>query len=804
MKRTLRPVSCLLLTVLLGGGVLSAGAAEGYRKPPQAVLDVLNAPPTPLVSFSPTRERMVLIEWVRHPPIADLARPMLRLAGLRIDPASNGPHEPRRYTGFRLKALPDGREIPVKTPAGAALSAPIWSPDGKRFAFTHTSPTGIELWLADAATGSTRRLPGRLNGVYGTPVRWLSGSRALLCQLVDPNRPRNPPAAAAPAPVIQESTGEKAPVRTFQDLLQTPHDEALFDHYATAQLAVVDASSGRSTPVGRPHIFTEAEASPDGRHLLVSRVARPYSYLVGVQSFPEVVEVWDRAGKVVHTIAQLPLAERVPIGGVLPGPRGVHWIPTEPGTLAWVEALDGGDPRNKVPHRDRLRTLAAPFAGEPKEWLRTEHRCTGLQWLETGRSALVTEFDRDRRWTRTHLAARQDGATRLVTDRSINDRYRDPGTPLTRVLPNGHPVVIEQDGRLFYTGEGSSPEGDRPFLDRLSLDTLKTERLFRSEPGTYETVVALLEQDGSRFITRRETEKEPPNYRLRGGAAPVPLTQFPDPTPQIRDIKKRLVTYRRADGVPLSFTLYLPPGYQEGQRLPTLVWAYPREFGDADTAGQVSGSAHRFTTMAGISHLFLVLQGYAVLDGATMPVVGSAEKANDTFIEQIVASGQAAIDQGVELGVVDRERVMVGGHSYGAFMTANLLAHSDLFRGGIARSGAYNRTLTPFGFQSERRTLWEAPEVYFKLSPFIHAHKINEPLLLIHGEADNNPGTFPVQTERLFHAIKGNGGIARYVSLPHESHGYTARESVEHTLYEMINWADRYLRQSPSTSARPR
>jgi dipeptidyl aminopeptidase/acylaminoacyl peptidase len=385
----------------------------------------------------------------------------------------------------------------------------------------------------------------------------------------------------------------------------------------------------------------------------------------------------------------------------------------------------------------------------------------------------------------------------VIWDRSVQDRYRDAGLPVLRTLPDGRRVTWQHESSIFLIGAGSSPGGDRPFLDRFDLTTLKSERLFSSPEAQYEAPLTLLSDDGKSFLTRHESPTSPPNLAVRtaGNTSRRDLTRFTDPTPEIRGITKKLVTYKRADGVPLSFTLYLPPDYKPGTALPTVVWAYPQEFASPDTAGQVAGSPFRFTTLAGPSHLFFLLAGYAVLDGATMPVVGDPESANNTFIEQIVASAQAAIDQGVELGVTDRNRVGVGGHSYGAFMTANLLAHSDLFKAGIARSGAYNRTLTPFGFQNERRTLWEAGDVYAKMSPFLHAHKIKEPLLLIHGAADNNPGTFPIQSERMYQAIRGTGGTVRYVVLPHESHGYMARESVEHCLYEMIAWFDKYVKQ---------
>ncbi|MBA3322726.1 MAG: S9 family peptidase, partial [Pyrinomonadaceae bacterium] len=539
------------------------------------------------------------------------------------------------------------------------------------------------------------------------------------------------------------------------------------------------------------------------------------SYLHPLSDFPKEVEVWDTQGKLVHKLASLPLADQVPIDGVITGPRGLAWRPTESATLVWIQALDDGDPKKKVPHRDRVLLSKSPFTAAPVELTKTEHRFAGMQWGEKGGLLFINDYDRDRRWVTTRMlnADNAGDAGKVLFSRSVQDRYNDPGTALTRVLPNGQRVIVQNGDDIFLAGGGASSEGDRPFLDRFNLPTQKATRLFRSDKQSFESVVTLLKDDGSMFITRRETPIAPSNFfihtlsgagedatAVKGEAAFTttvkPLTNFPDPTPQLRAIKKQLVTYKRADGVPLSFTLYLPPNYKEGTRLPTVVWAYPLEFNDASTAGQVSGSTQRFTSLNGPSHLFFLLHGYAVLDNATMPVVGDPEKVNDTYVEQIVSSAKAAIDKAVEMGVTDPERVGVGGHSYGAFMTANLLAHSDLFRAGIARSGAYNRTLTPFGFQSERRILWEAPEMYIKVSPFMVADKIKEPILLIHGEADNNTGTFPIQSERMYQALRGTGGTVRYVVLPLESHGYAARESTEHTLYEMLNWFDKHVKNA--------
>jgi dipeptidyl aminopeptidase/acylaminoacyl peptidase len=804
----------VLIVLLCVSATTPGQSSSGYRKPSQAILDVLNAPPTPSASISPARDYMLLLDFLRYPPISELAQPMLRLAGVRINPNTNGQHRAPYGVKLTLKKIADGAEMQIALPPNAQVSFPQWSADGKHFAFTNTTPAGIELWVGETMSAKVHRLKGiMVNSTIGEPFQWLPGDRALLVQLVPMTRKAKPVEPVVPKePNIQESSGKTAPVRTFQDLLKNSYDEELFDYYFTSQLALVDAESGKATGVGQPAIFETVAPAPDGNHILVARLHSPYSYLLPFYAFPKEVEVWDRSARVAYKLASLPLADQVPIDGVPKGPREYDWRPTEAATLVWAEALDEGDPRTKVSFRDRLLMLKAPFTGTPVEMFKTEHRYSDLQWSEKGGTVLIRDFDRDRRWATTKMldADQPSAAAKVVWSLSVNDRYNNPGAPVFRSLPNGHHAILQHGDFIYLTGTGASNEGDRPFLDRFNLQTLKAERLFRSSADSYETFVALLSDDAKQFITRRERPIEPLNYFVRtlpdaGASIEQParaLTKFPDRTPQLQGIKKQLVKYKRADGVDLSFTLYLPPGYKEGTRLPTIVWAYPLEFTDPTTAGQVTGSAQRYTTIVGPSHLFFLLEGYAVLDNATMPVVGDPETVNNTFIEQIVMSAKAAIDKATEMGVTDPERVGVGGHSYGAFMTANLLAHSDLFRAGIARSGAYNRTLTPYGFQSERRTLWEAPDLYIKVSPFMVANKINEPLLLIHGEADNNSGTFPIQSERMYQAIRGTGGTVRYVTLPLEAHGYAARESTEHALYEMVTWFDKYVKNAPPRTQR--
>jgi dipeptidyl aminopeptidase/acylaminoacyl peptidase len=777
-------------------------AASGYLLPPKAIVVILDAPPPPTVELSPSRDVVALLDRASMPTIAQLSQPMHRVAGVRINPRTNGPHRPQLSRAITLKAIADGRERPVTVPPNPMLSWIGFSPDGKRFAFTQQRDNGIELWIGDSATGQAKSItPAQLNASLGTPCEWVGDGASMLCEFVAPSRGAAPTLGVPNGPNIQEHRGGTAPVRTYQDLLTSAYDEALFDYYATSQLAFVDAATGQRTAVGGPAVFVTAAPSPDGQFILVRRATRPYSWLVPYQNFAASIEVWNRQGAAVKPIAQLPVADNVPNGGVMPGPRNFQWQPLAPATVVWAEALDNGDPKTKVPHRDKVVAMSAPFTAAPSEIARTEYRVGNVSWTDGG-AVLLTENDRTRRWTRTWVIDRPGAEPRKLWDRSQEDSYGNPGTPQRHDRASGVSTIQQNANSIFLAGTGAAPEGARPFVDRLDLTTLKSERLFQTTGRSYETVIGVLSDDGSKILTRHETRTDPPNVYVRDlkAGTRVALTSYADPAPQLKGIQKQLVTYKRNDGVELSATIITPPGWTPAQGpLPTLLWAYPREFTDPANAGQVTGSADRYTSIGGASHLLFLTQGYAIIDDPMMPIVGPGETANDTYIQQLVASAQAAVDRAVSLGVTDANRVVVGGHSYGGFMTANLLAHSDIFRAGLARSGAYNRTLTPFGFQNEQRTFWEVPQIYAAMSPFNYAHKINEPILLIHGEADDNSGTFPIQSERLYMALKGHGATVRYVTLPNEAHGYVARESVLHTVAEMLNWANEW-----GKSAKPR
>ncbi len=796
-----------LYSLLLGFLLLISSAVSAqtsYQTPPASIADLVNAPSTPAVTFSKDGSFMLLLERTESPSIEDLAQPELRIAGLRINPSTTGPSRAGGYTNLKIKKTATGEEIQVTgLPSPAKMSGFTFSLDERYLAFTQTEAKGISLWVVDLSTHTSKALTGPiLNQVLGNSMAWLADN-SLLIKAVNPARGKVPSAPVAPAgPTIQETSGKAAPSRTYQDLLANPHDEALFAYFMDSQLMRITLD-GSSTPVGKPAMIKSMLFSPDKNYLLVESIQKPFSYLVPADRFPYTVEVWNSQGALLKTLAQLPLDEVRPTGfdATVSGIRNASWRADAPATLYWAEAQDKGDPKIKVAERDIVFTLMAPFTGEKQKLVGTALRFGGISWSDDS-FALLSE-----RWSASRtekVSVFQPGtpsqAPRTIIERSSDDLYNDPGSPVLIDNAYGRKVLQRNGNLVFMTSEGGSPEGSMPFLSTFNTSTKEQKILWRSQAPFYERVTKVLDKEGSQLITLKESTDMSPNYWLvntKKRVAPKQLTAFADPYPTLKGIKKQLITYPRKDGLNLSAVLYTPEGYdpvRDGQ-LPVLMWAYPREYKSAADAAQVRGSKYTFTRLSWGSPLYWVTRGYAIMDQTEMPIVGEGDlEPNDFFIEQLVANAEAAINKVVEMGVGDRSRIAVGGHSYGAFMTANLLSHTQLFAAGIARSGAYNRTLTPFGFQYEQRSYWEAPEVYFNMSPFSFADKVKTPILLIHGEADNNSGTFPIQSERYYNALKGHGATTRLVLLPHESHGYAAKESILHTLWEMDSWLEKYVK----------
>lgn len=801
-----------IFTVLFTLMFVAASAQQDitYQRPPDDIASIAEAPLTPAAMISHDKTWMVLLERSDYPSIEELSRPELRLAGLRIDPDNFGPSRASYYLGIKLKRLSDNKEFVVsQLPATVLASNVSFSPDNKKIAFLQNNAEAIELWVIDLETFSAKKITSRrVNNIFSGSYNWLPDSKHILFAAVPEGQRTTPEKSRVPSgPVIEENLGRKAPSRTYQDLLKNPHDEAVFEYYASSDLVVKDITGGE-TVVSENAIHYSFSPSPDGSMILRKVIHRPFSYLVPYYRFPQKVTVITADGKPVGDIADLPLADNIPNGfnAVQTGPRSHNWRSDKPATLYWVEAQDGGDPRAQADIRDKVYQLDAPFNGTATELIALPLRYSGVLWANE-KLAWVYEYWWNERKQRVYQLNPTDKSKKVVIERSTEDAYNNPGNVITAPNQFGRYVMlVTRDNQIFLAGEGASPQGDMPFLDRMDLKSGKKTRLWRCEAPYYEYVVGLLDAKKGTFLTSRESPSENPNFYIRkvGSKSLTQVTNFPHPYPQIKDLRKEVIKYKRDDGVDLTADLYLPPGYKpEDGPLPTFFWAYPVEFKSKDNAGQVKGSPYTFTRISSHSPIFWAMRGYAILNNASIPIVGEGDsQPNDTYVKQLVASAKAAIDYGAERGFVDRNRVAAGGHSYGAFMTANLLAHSDLFAAGIARSGAYNRTLTPFGFQAEERTYWEAPQTYFEMSPFSFADKVNEPILLIHGEADNNSGTFPMQTERFYNAIKGHGGTARFVLLPYESHGYRARESVLHMLWEMDRWLETYVKKVEMKASR--
>jgi dipeptidyl aminopeptidase/acylaminoacyl peptidase len=804
------------LTLSLVG--VPPAAHASYQLPPPALQALVDTARAPSMSLSPQRDLLAMIDTPPLPGIAEVAQPELKLAGLRINPRTYSPSRFSFGTDLKLLEIATQTEIRVDgLPEPLRLADSAWSPDQRHIAFTHVAygdaggGSEVELWLLDIGQRAARKLTSQpLSHLTGNGFSWMPDASALLVQFKPAKLGKAPEPTGIPSgPGQQDSlpgNGTRQ-LRTYADLLKNEEDARLFEHYATSQLALVDLA-GQVKLVGTPDLFIGARVSPNGAYLLTQALQRPFSYLVTASGFARRVEVRDLTGRVLHLVLNRPLEEGLPPGSdaVSTGVRDISWRVDAPATLVWAEAQDGGDPAQAAEIRDIVYMQAAPFKAAPTVLATLTSRYNGILWGR-GDLALLSEDWYKSRAVKTWRIApdHPERAAELVFAYSGEDRYNNPGHPVMRSDGNGMArLLIGEGDTILLDGMGASDEGDRPFIDRYSLATRNKQRLFQSEAPFFENVAAVLDVDANVLLTTRESPTERPNFYLRDlrkNAAEqlTALTSFPHPSPQLRDVQKEQIRYQRADGVDLTATLMLPPGYEPARDgpLPLLMWAYPQEFKSTSAASQTTGSPYRFNSVSYWGPAAFLAMGYAVLDNPSMPIVGAGEvEPNDSYLPQLVANAEAAVDEVVRRGVAERHRIAIGGHSYGAFMTANLLAHTRLFRAGIARSGAYNRTLTPFGFQSEERPFWHAKEVYQAVSPFNHADSIKDALLLIHGEQDSNSGTFPIQSERMFQAIKGMGGTARLVMLPNESHAYRARESIMHMLYETNLWLEKYVKHA--------
>lgn len=795
--------------LLITGITFSVWAQENldYQKPPKEILDLVDYERPPSVSMDSKKEYMLLTYRNTYKTLDELNQEELRLGGLRINPITNISSSVTYLNNLKVRKIKDTQEIQVKgLPQNPKITNITWSPDETKIAFTHTAATGVELWILDIATALARKAgTGYLNANMGNPISWFRDSKNLLVKYLPQKRKAviDTRVSLPTGPIISTADGKASQNRTYQDLLKNPADEANFETLITSEINKVDLA-GKRSPFLPAGLYADESFSPDGKYLMVSVIEKPFSYVVPFSRFPNKSIVYDQAGKQVKVVNDVPLNETLPKGfmAVRTGKRSMNWRADEPATLVYVEALDGGDPARKVEYRDEVFTWKAPFTQPAVSLVKTTQRFAGIMWGNEKLAVLNDQWYDTRSSRRFVFDPSSKAEPKLISDRNSQDIYSNPGSFETIRNQYGRYVLAIENGKSFLVGPGHTKEGQFPFIDEFDWNTLKTTRLYQSAyTDKLENILSIENFKTGEVLVMIQSATEYPNYYMRNiqkKTEPVQITHFKNPFESIGKLHKEVIKYKRKDGVDLSGTLYLPAGYDKTkkEKLPLLIWAYPQEFVDKNSAGQTSLNPNQFTFPSYGSFVFWATKGYAVLNDAAFPIVGEdGKEPNDSFVEQLVANAEAAIKAVDGLGYIDPKRVGVGGHSYGAFMTANLLTYSDLFAVGIARSGAYNRTLTPFGFQREQRNYWDAPDVYNTMSPFMNAHKMKTPILLVHGEADNNPGTFTLQTERYFQALKGLGAPARMVILPKESHGYAAKENILHLLWEQDQFLDKHLKK---------
>lgn len=795
----------LFFLLILFVAPLIAQENLSYQKPPTEILELVDVPLAPGVIMDDEAENMILLYRDNYKSLAELSEKELRLAGLRINPNTNIGSRTTYYKNLKVQKVSGGEAVQVNgLPEEARLSNFNWAPDQTKIACTNTVETGVEVWVLDVASTSAKKITSaNVNANMGNPIRWLDDQNMLVKFIPKDRQSLINNATSVPVgPTISKNDGAKAQNRTYQDLLKNNIDEHNFEQLAYSELYQVDLNGG-SKEWMESAMYRSVSLSPDRNYVMVTTIHRPFSYIVPYYRFPQKAVVFDRSGKQISVVNEVPLMEEMPKGfmAVRTGRRDMQWRSDRPATLVWTEALDEGDPEKEVDFRDEVFQIDAPFRDGAVSVLKTQQRFNNIEW-GNDEMAIATDYWWNTRNLKTYIFNPSDNTEepKLLYDRNYQDRYNDPGSFVSKRNEYGRSVLEMDKDKLFLMGAGYTAEGQFPFIDKLDLKDLSTKRLYQSAyTDKKESLNSAIDMKNGEILVRIESPTEYPNYYIRNIKKDdlQQVTAFTNPFKSLQDVHKEVIKYKRDDGLELSGTLYLPVGYdmEAKEKMPMIMWAYPREFKDKNSASQSTSNPNSFIYPYYGSMVYWVTRGYVVLDNAAFPIIGEKEdEPNDTFIPQLVANAKAAIDAVDELGYIDRDRVAVGGHSYGAFMTANLLTHSNLFAAGIARSGAYNRTLTPFGFQSEERTYWEAPEVYNTMSPFMNADKMKTPLLLVHGEADNNSGTYPMQSERYFNALKGMGATTRLVMLPKESHGYAAKESILHLLWEQDQWLEKYVK----------
>jgi len=783
-----------------------------YQQPPNEILNLVDVKLPPRVLMDENKKYMVCIYRDAFKTIKELSEKEMRLGGLRINPKTNIGSRTNYYKDIKIANLRRKKTVLRRVrglPTEPRLANFIWSPDQTSIAFTNTTFHGVELWVLNVSGGVVKKLTdANVNANLGDAVNWYQDGKSLLVKLVPGNREEitDSENVIPLGPRISSNDGKKAQNRTYQDLLKNRIDEHNFEQLALSEIHKVNLY-GKKTLWQESDMYRNISFSPNGEFVMVTKIQKPFSYLVPYSRFPSKTIIYTKSGDTVRTLVEVPLIEDLPKGfmAVRKGKRNFSWRNDKPSSVYYSIALDEGDPENKVSFRDEIFQLDAPFQGAPLSLIKTENRYYKILWCNDS-VAVANDYWWKNRNTKSYLfnPLNPSDEPQIISDRNYQDRYSDPGDFVENRNQYGRYVLALKNGKIFFLGDGFTEQGQFPFLDQLNINTLEKKRLYESEYTDRMETLQRYDIGKDELLVRIQSPTDYPNYYFRyldknklDKNKLDQITQFDNPFKGLQNVYKDVIKYKREDGLDLSATLYLPADYNQNikEKLPMIMWAYPREFKDRSSASQTTQNPNKFTYPYWGSPIYWLTKGYAILDNVSFPILGIEDnEPNDDFRNQLVANAKAAIDAVDSMGFINKERVAIGGHSYGAFMVANLLSHSNLFAAGIARSGAYNRTLTPFGFQSEERNYWEAPEIYYQMSPFMHADKIKTPILLIHGEADNNSGTYPLQSERYFNALKGLGVTTRLVILPKESHGYRAKESILHLLWEQDQWLEKYIK----------
>ncbi|MFQ3586476.1 MAG: prolyl oligopeptidase family serine peptidase [Fimbriimonadaceae bacterium] len=809
-------------------------AVESFIEPPRPIRDLVLAPrwTQPALSLLSRDGRHFLVGVSAGlPQLSDLSRPSLNLAGFQVLEHAYRERslDVRAPVGYELIDARTGARRSVQVPAGKRFTGATFSPDSSRFAFLGHAPDGTYLYVADVESGRSRKVTERpLLATASQTIVWAGNDRIVTVLRPTAAPPKPAPEAVPATPLVRLTHPTANRLRTFPSLLQTPRDAAMLEHFMTGQLAVVHLADGRVHEVGAPALIRSVDPAPDGRHFRVTTVLKPFSYIVPESSFGSKEEIWDDSGKVLVTLQNRPIRA----DGTLtpasttrralawrPDGQGLSFIHSEPAPRSGNAPADPGSPDEDdeqargraaaqaaaptAPARpDRVMQWLPPFRPEDaKVVYASDQRINSVRYSPDCQILFLSET-RDGREVLAAVRLSDPSKRHVLASSRAEDWTQAPGDLVSGPTELGTTAVrISSRGTVFLSGtqqfENPAEKAPRPFLDEVEIDSGKVTRLWQSPEDRFESITSLLGNEGDELVITRQSPTEFPNqfYVNLADRREQALTEYVDLTPEIGGAIRHRFQVRRADGFRFWVQVTLPRWHTVGSRLPAMINVYPREFENqaAYDRGERGFNKNLFPRTGANSWENLVVMGYAVVR-PDIPIVGPAGRMNDNYVHDLRNSLAAVIDEIDRRGWVDRRRLSISGHSYGGFTTANAMIHTPFFRAGIAGAGNYNRTLTPMAFQGESRNLTEARETYLGMSPLIHANNLTGALLLYHGAEDQNVGTWPINSERMFHMLESLGKTAALYMYPFEDHGQIAEQTLLDMWARWVEWLERHVR----------